>query len=146
MYLWNWILDSGSPPVAITPPSFGDVAVPEWLYPSETADLMFSGVSLTAVAGITAFSAAYMAYVGFTEYDGITDGVGGSHTLNDNFMTPQGQPLFMQYLSPFLVADDITSITVAWGLIPAGLKVSDNPPAGMPSPTSGLSVIVVGYD
>jgi hypothetical protein len=30
-------------------------------------------------------------------------------------------------------------------LIPAGVKMTDQP-AGMPSPTSGLSVIVLGFD
>jgi hypothetical protein len=141
VYLWNWVLKGGSPPVATTD-SDGN---PMWLYPSETADLVFPfpGVSLTAVAGITAFSAAYMAYVGFTGY--FTPEEGWVTIPNNLFQTPQGQPLFMQYLSPFLAADDITLITVSFGLIPAGVKITDQP-AGMPSPTSGLSVIVVGYD
>jgi hypothetical protein len=138
VFLWNWVHDGWSAPGATTD-SFGN---PMWLYPSQTADLPLPGVS-TVVAGITAFSAAYMAYVGFIEYNAL----GGPVTIGNNnqFLVPQGQPLFMPSLSPFIAADDITSALVAFGLIPAGVRITDQP-AGMSSPTSGLSVIVLGYD
>jgi hypothetical protein len=102
MYFWNWVLSGGSPPITTTD-MYGDAV---WQYPLETADLTFPspGVSLTAVAGITAFSAAYMAYVGFTEYFSVRE---GTVTLNEfsypiSLQTPESQPLSIQYLPPFL--------------------------------------------
>jgi hypothetical protein len=139
IYMWNYVQDGWSPPAAGT----DNNGNPTWAYPFETHDLTFPGpVSMTVVAGISSFSAAYMAYVGFTQYSDAAEGIVDT---GSNFWFPQGQALFMPSLTPFVSADNLLWVTVAYGLIPAGVRITDQP-AGMSSPTSGLSITVVGYD
>jgi hypothetical protein len=140
LFTLTWTIEPWSPPVATTD-NYGN---PMWRYPSQTFDLgPFPPVSMTVVAGISSFSAAYMAYVGFTEYE-LADGSVIATASDTPFLFPQGEPLFMPSLSP-LIAGNIIWFSGAYGLIPAGVRITDQP-AGMSSPSSGLTVTIVGYD